>query len=562
MLLRSVLVGVAGQFNNWVSAEKAMRGTTPAIKGLQGHCWCFARLTHLTDCRGTMRLLSTSFLLYLTFLLDDLTTSHALRLSLHGSRDSSAPLSGLGRREPMKGDLKNSGDVKYWANVTMGGKTVSLLLDTGSSDLTVGGDVPNAKDTGKKATLKYAIGTSSGPIKTAEVQFEGITVPDQAFVQDTSGEQEPGTGIIGLGPNSASTVHAVLNGPQGDAILDRIFKQNTSTPNYITIMLGRSDDPDDKYPGDLTIGQTIDGYENITSQPKLEVFEVSTGSGQHWQTLTDANGILGPDGQPLNLSSRVKGTAKNRLNTIFDTGFTISQVPKYVADAFYARVPGAKLQNITRGNVGEIYVLPCDVELNVTFKFGGVSFPIHPLDTSFDDLHITDNLGNTMCLGGFQPIAPGAQSSSYDMILGMTFLRNVYLLIDFGDFVDGSTNKNDPYIQLLSSGALLDAHTDFVNNRLDGVDSTDDFHLLPASVLPPVDEEPEDDESLADKIHPYLPYIIAGSVTLGVILILAVFFCIRSGRRKRYRRLHDPAPAGLHHQEAPPFASYQPARRY
>ena len=31
----------------------------------------------------------------------------------------------------MSGDLQNSGDVKYWTNVTMGGKSVSLLLDTG-----------------------------------------------------------------------------------------------------------------------------------------------------------------------------------------------------------------------------------------------------------------------------------------------------------------------------------------------------------------------------------------------------------------------------------------------
>ncbi|CAL1707657.1 unnamed protein product [Somion occarium] len=461
----------------------------------------------------------------------------------------------------MSGDLKNSGDVKYWTNVTMGGKSVSLLLDTGSSDLTVAGDIPNTKDTGKTTELSYAIGSAKGPIKLVEVGYEGYTIPDQAFVLDTSGVQGEDQGIIGLGPSSNSKIRQVLNSAAGNPVVDHIFKLNSSTPNFISIILGRSDDPDDKYPGDLTIGEIIDGYENITSQPKLEVFDVKANGGQHWQTLIDAKGILGPDGQPVNVTSRVKGGSKNRLNAIFDTGFTMSQVPQAVADAFYLRVPDAKLENIT--GVGEIYTVPCNAELNVTFKFGNVSIPVHPLDTSSDDLGRTDPLGNQICLGGFQPIQDSAESDTYDIILGMTFLRNVYLLINFGDFVDGKDGKtNDPYIQLLSRTDLAEAHTDFVVNRLDGVDDTDNFHLLPASVLPVVDQDPDDNESLSEKIKPYLPYIIAGSAVLGLLLLIGIFFCIRSSRQKRYRRLHDPAPAGLHHSQEPPFASYQPARRY
>lgn len=89
-----------------------------------------------------------------------------------------------------------------------------------------------------------------------------------------------------------------------------------------------------------------------------------------------------------------------------------------VADAFYGRVPNATLANVT--GLGEVYTLPCDVELNVTFKFGNVSYPIHPLDTSMD-LSETDALGNKICIGSFQPILDDAVSSTYDMILGMAF---------------------------------------------------------------------------------------------------------------------------------------------
>ena len=140
-------------------------------------------------------------------------------------------------------------------------------------------------------------------------------------------------------------------------------------------------------------------------------------------------------------------------------------------------------------------------------------------------------------------------------------MRNVYLLINFGDFVDGKDGKtNDPYIQLLSISQPSEIHADFVVNRLNGIDDTSSFQLLPASILPAVNENPDDDKPLSEKIKPYLPYIIAGSAVLGFLLLLGIFFCIRSSRQKRYRRLHDPAPAGLHTQ--PPFTSYQPSNRY
>ena len=149
-------------------------------------------------------------------------------------------------------------------------------------------------------------------------------------MHDTSGVQDVDHGIIGLGPSSSSVVHNKLKTQAGLPVLDNIFLHNTSTPNFISIILGRSDDPDDLYPGDLTIGEVLSPYENITSQPKLDVFDVKDSGGQHWQALIDVNGILGPDGLPVNATSHVKGSDKRRLNAIFDTGFTLSQVPQYV----------------------------------------------------------------------------------------------------------------------------------------------------------------------------------------------------------------------------------------
>ncbi|KIP04220.1 hypothetical protein PHLGIDRAFT_129664 [Phlebiopsis gigantea 11061_1 CR5-6] len=467
----------------------------------------------------------------------------------------------------MTATLRDDGDLKYYTNITLNDQVFPVLIDTGSSDLYVAGSIAGTGNTGKKGTVNYAIGAASGPILTAKMELEEFTVMNQAFILDESGNNPKGEGLIGLGPNSGSQIHSTLKNANGDTPLDRIFRQNTSTPNYLTIYLGRSDDPSDPFPGDLTIGHPIDGYGNVTSMPKLPVFEVSDGLGQHWQTLVDADGIIGPDGNPVQVTSHVKNGGKNRLNAIFDTGFSLPQVPKAVADAFYSRVPGAQLTNYS--GLGEVYTMPCDVELNVTFKFSNVSYPIHPLDTSLSSLGKTDALGNPVCVGAFQPIQPGAESSTYDMILGMAFLRNAYMLINYGDFVDGASSKTaDPYIQLLPLTAdAAEKHSDFVQVRLMGVDSTSNFHLLPVSVVPPDNNNSssDNDESFADKIHPYLPYIIAGSALIGVAALIGTAMCIATSRRKRYRRLQDPAPGGLEYgqygQDAP-FTQYQPNRRY
>lgn len=145
-------------------------------------------------------------------------------------------------------------------------------------------------------------------------------------------QTKAGYGLIGLGPQTGSEVRGAINSSAGDPVLDRIFRQNTTTPNYLTILLGRSDDPTDTLPGDITVGEILPGYENITSQPKLNVSVVPSDDtdNQHWQTLLDADGIIGPDGNAIDVETSVSSTSnKKQLTAVFDTGFSIPQVPRY-----------------------------------------------------------------------------------------------------------------------------------------------------------------------------------------------------------------------------------------
>ncbi|KIP08626.1 hypothetical protein PHLGIDRAFT_34907 [Phlebiopsis gigantea 11061_1 CR5-6] len=461
----------------------------------------------------------------------------AVRIGLTGHRTPARH--NLQRRATLTGTttLTDTSDITYTTNITLGGNQFSVIIDTGSSDLYVTGTVPGSTDTGKTAGVQYAIGAVQGPVKLGDLDFAGYTVSNQAYLDvPVSSSNSVGSGLIGLGPNYGSQVHDALNNSTGDAVLDRIFQQNTSTPNYLTILLGRDDDPSDKFPGDLTIGEILPGYEAITSQTKLNVSQVSINDigDQHWQTLLDASGVIGPDGKAIDIETGVSSTSdKKQLTAVFDSGFSLPQVPASVAEAIYGDVPGAEL--VKDADLGEVWTIPCDIEINISFKFGGKDIPIHPLDTSLD-LNATDDSGSRVCLGAFQPIST-ASSPNFDMVLGMAFLRNVYLYINFGDFVEGKTNKTaDPYIQLLATtNDTSEAHSDFVKVRGSSKSWNPNGTIL-------------------DRIRAHLALVIGLSVGLGVLLLAAIAFCCLRNRKMRptpagfmsfnssYQPLHEPAP--------------------
>ena len=145
-------------------------------------------------------------------------------------------------------------------------------------------------------------------------------------------------------------------------------------------------------------------------------------------------------------------------------------------------------------------------------------------------------------------------------------VRNAYILIDFGDFVDGSSSKvGTPYIQLLPTTQPALAHAEFVQTRLGGVDNTSSIQLLPAmntTSSPDGDDGDDDsdgdgDESWWDK---YKWYVIGGAAGLALLAALALSVCFVRRRRRAagtaaYKALRDPAsaPGG-----EPMFARYDP----
>ena len=229
--------------------------------------------------------------------------------------------------------------------------------------------------------------------------IEATTLP--TVLTEPNQNTPAGQGLLGLGPNSNSVVLIdLLNASStqnGQPPVYRIFQQNTTTPNFISVLLSRGTDDSGEQSapnGQMTVGEVIPGLESITSQPKLDVPAQDGGfSVGHWQTLLDANGIIGPDGKQITTQSSLSVSNQDQLRVVFDTGFSLPQVQSYIADAIYGRIPGAQQKTNADGSM--FYQIPCNYELNVSFVFGGVHIPIAPLDLSL--INGEDSDGRPVC---------------------------------------------------------------------------------------------------------------------------------------------------------------------
>jgi len=292
----------------------------------------------------------------------------------------------------------------------------------------------------------------------------------------------------------------------------------------------------------------------------VTILQSSLSGDQHFSILLDSDGIIAPDGNAISIKSNASYAPthnSHQLQAVLDTGFSLPQFPEYVVDAIYSGISGAHKESISSLN-GDVWVLDCTSEVNVSFKIGGQTFPIHPLDLNQQG---QDDSGKNICFGTFQAAIPGAQDPTYDAILGMTVLSNMYVLLDYGDFIDGSTsNTANPYVQFISTTNPATAHAEFVAARLGGKDTTGSQHVSGSN---------GSGSSSSQFFQKYkIPIIAAASVAAIALISLAARLATRR-RKPTYRAIFEPAPAGAMQMQyvsgynagAPPYADPWSHRR-
>ncbi|KAH9935100.1 acid protease [Epithele typhae] len=356
----------------------------------------------------------------------------------------------------------------YTVNITLGGESFVVQLDTGSSDLwlnTTGRNLQFTNTTDLNITEGYGMGSVSGWLSFADMTIGDFSVPNQAFVNAVEIKDMPMTsfdGLLGMAFDTA-IIYPVVQKNWGTEAADalarspitNLFALDPTTPNFFDVQLARvvSPDSNDVAEGVFLISQHDDAFQNITSAPMLRSL-----TSQHWSLAMDSMTV---NGTPFAFNaSRVLGVPTGKVAAVLDTGFSLSQIPIAAANAIYESIPGAVYSE-------PFWAVPCDAAPTVVFTFSGQDIPVHPLDLTLTTVFSTPSGNITGCLGSFQGLTlDPTEFVGFDLILGDSFLRNVYASYNYGNYQPNTTfDGQGPFVQLLPTTDGSTMQAEFVANR-------------------------------------------------------------------------------------------------
>ncbi|KDQ15395.1 hypothetical protein BOTBODRAFT_31717 [Botryobasidium botryosum FD-172 SS1] len=439
--------------------------------------------------------------------------------------------------------LRNDKDLIYMANVSIGGTSFGVQLDTGSSDLWIqpgNVTIPGVTPTTLVQNITYGIGWASGSVATASVEFAGYTIPAQALLNVQLGDNPVlsygASGILGLGFTSLSQIDGAVNRsvglPNGNAwgrsFLWNCFAQNPSQPNYMTFALQRSTDPNASVKeGVFTIGEVDPAYSTVLNTNPIPTWPRS--DPKRWTVLLAAyeTGTSTPQTPHFPPPSVVFTAPTGTAVILLDSGTSYTYAPSSMVTDIYGNVPGAYYSPAQ----GE-WIVPCDAQVYVSFWIGGEKFDFHPLDVVAPSMTQSGT-----CIGTFIPQNLAAGSSDFDIIAGDVFLRNVYSLFDFGDFQSSSSSiMGNPYVKLYSTTNLTAASIDFRAIRGGNaplLESTNSSLALGSLNSTP---SSSDIITMFERYSIYVPVVLAVLGLNTLVLIIMIIINIMNCRRRRARR--------------------------
>jgi hypothetical protein len=424
-------------------------------------------------------------------------------------------------------DLNSVHDLIYLSNITIGGTPYVVQLDTGSSDLWVKGDpspLPNTNETLTTYNLTYGIGWAFGHVSYGPVQFAGVSVSNQAFLH-VSDAHNPAlgygaNGILGLGFTSLSTIDALVNKTSestGRSLLFNLFQDNPSQPNFIAFSLQRDSDSTDDIQGSFSVGEYEPKYAGVANTAPIPTWPVSSPS--RWNVLVESFIV---HGKTVPVTSMVTGAPTDTAVALLDSGSSYSYAPKYVCDAIYSQVAGARFDSA----LGQ-WIVPCGTEIDMALQIAGQIFPIHPLDMTPNGV-----VDTSICVGSFVPQSLSIGSGQFDWLIGDNFLRAVYSIYDFGDY-DSSNQMGNPYVKLLSLVDPNDASADFHQVR-GGTPSTNITYNAsggssdsPSAVITLSDKVAKSLNLVAILIPAMLAVMALNALVILIIIIAGLVYCRR-----------------------------------
>ncbi|KAI0365652.1 acid protease [Pilatotrama ljubarskyi] len=352
--------------------------------------------------------------------------------------------------DPGNGGVDTKNNAFYFTNIVLGGLNLTVQLDTGSSDLVVdlSGRQLNVDALSNIQTgTTFGSGNVSGNVGFADLQIGGFVINSQAFlnVSQTQGHIfAPFDGVMGMSFNALSSIQGAIANSQGQDAANELgntpmvalFSQQPNLPDSFDVQLGRSDGTSEA-PGTFIIGEHDENFQQITEAPPLPSL-----NQLHWSLVMDAMLV---NGKPFTFNaSRVDGVPQGKVAAVLDTGFTFPPLPPAAVNAIYSTIPGAVFDPTSN-----FWAVPCNASTSLSFVFANQEFAVHPLDLTVPTvLPSVTNPGQnvTVCLNAFRySTLDPKEFSGFDLILGDSFLRNVYVSFNYGDA------NNGPFVQMLTT---------------------------------------------------------------------------------------------------------------
>ncbi|KAA1470812.1 acid protease [Dentipellis sp. KUC8613] len=346
---------------------------------------------------------------------------HELPATHIDSTEASHHFANVSRRAPTQFTLPltplltNTGrEMGYVASVKIGSNPIPyrVLMDSGSSDFwlvsdtcpQLGGRLPIGRSTSRTVrpfdqrtySAIYEDGSSVvGTMVTDTVYIEGRLLPQYPFGACNMLIGTPATstydGVMGFGfTESAQNEMAT--------ILDCLTKagylpNGMSGWKFSRNLDGRND-------GEITFGG--ENFAKFFKERQVLVPNLSSGLGKKWEFNIDG---ISMDGLQV---------TRARVG-IVDTGTSVLSVDEADAHAIHSPISGAVL--LRDGSYG----IPCSAQPKLSITINGRPFDVDPRDI------IGDRITADIC---FSNIVPDKRRKAGEWLLGIAFLKNVYLTLD------------------------------------------------------------------------------------------------------------------------------------
>ncbi|ORX59539.1 acid protease [Hesseltinella vesiculosa] len=369
---------------------------------------------------------------------------------------------GLTRRDGASLPLYNDQSMQYIVNLQAGTppKPFDVIIDTGSVEFwlaTTGcpqsvcpvplynpSSSSTANVTTTPAGIQYGLGSANGNYVTDTVSLGGLTIQKQQFIAVTNTTD---TFVMGGQPvDSGSVVASGLMGLAFDygetwdhaaypTIIDNLMNQKLISQAIFSIYLNFVNATG--WSGEIIFGG-IDStkYTGQLSYAQVNTYTVQTTPQPTYIYWT----VMSPSLTVMNNSVSVAGGSFLKpMAAMMDTGTTMSYIDVTTFTTIQ-KVLGAYLSP-SPDSYGNYKLTTCNIPTSLTVQMGllgslqnsGASNSSNAMLTlRLYDMALKNPDGS--CTFGFSTMNYAGGGSSFDWLLGDTFLRNFYLVFDYGNY--------------------------------------------------------------------------------------------------------------------------------